>query len=213
MEESTKDSTNDRLFETGYDPIDKGQPFFFDITLFTSLLKPCFDAVGVRQKQVAIKKLLNSCDWVLLHQDKASECSVYAERAELEHKHELKTAKSLAQKGYDVLFAPKAMFLRGEKKFDVFLIRDHVILKADLKSIASKRPDGIARHIKNGAEQASRIVIDIVSDIQRKDLVDGLRGGIKKSRSLREILLFYNSRFYRIRRDEIHSNKIHSLLK
>lgn len=213
MEESTKDSSDNRVFETGYDPINKGQVLLFDITLFASLLKLCFEAVGIKQKQAAVKKLLSSSEWVLLYQDRISKRSVYAERAELEHKHELKTAKALVQKGYDVLFAPKAMFLRDEKKFDVFLIRDHVILKADLKSIASKRPDGIARHIKNGAEQASRVVIDIVSDIPRKDLIDGLRGGVKKSKLLSEILLFYNGRFYRIKRDEIQSKKIHNLLK
>jgi len=213
MEKSPEDSSDDRLFETGYDPVNRGRLLFFDITLFTSLLKFCFDAVGAKQKQAAIKKLLSSCDWVLLYQDKTSKCSVYAEQSKLEHKHELKTAKALAQKGYDVLFAPKAMFLREEKKFDVFLIRDHVILKADLKSIVSKRPDGIARHIRNGAEQASRVVIDIVSDIRRKDLINGLRSGVEKSKSLTDIFLFYNSKFYRISRDEIQSEKIHTLIK
>ncbi len=213
MEDSAKDNSGNRLFETGHDPVDKGRLLFFDITLFTSLLKLCFEAISVKQKQVAIKRLLSSFEWVLLYQDKTSGCSVYAERAELEHKHELKTAKALAQKGYDVLFSPKAIFHRTEKKFDVFLIRGHIILKADLKSISSKAADPIANRIINGAEQASRVVIDIVSDIRKRDLVDGLRSGVEKSNSLIEILLFYNSRFYRLNRNEILSKKIYDIVK
>lgn len=213
MEESAKDSTNDRLFETEYDPAKNGRLLFFDITLFTSLLRFCFDEVSAKQKQTAIKKLLASFEWNLLYQDKTSKCSVYAECTEIEHKHELKTAKALTQKGYDVLFAPKAMFLRGEKKFDIFLIRGHVIMKADLKSISTKTPDLIANRIKSGADQASRLVIDIVSDISRKDLIDGLKSGIERSRLLIEILLFYNSRFYRLGRNEILSKRIYGLIK
>lgn len=213
MEDSAKDNSGNRLFETGHDPVDKGRLLFFDITLFTSLLKLCFEAIGVKQKQAAIKKLLSSFEWVLLYQDKTSGCSVYAERAELEHKHELKTAKALAQKGYDVLFSPKAMFQRTEKRFDIFLIRDHIILKADLKSISSKAIAPMANRIKNGADQAPRIVIDIVSDINKRDLINGLRKGVQKSSILIEILLFYNSRFYRLNRNEILSKKIYKLIK
>lgn len=213
MEESAKDNSDNRLFETGYDPVNKGRLLFFDITLFTSLLKLCFESIGVRQKQAAIRKLLNSFEWVLLYQDKTSKCSVYSERGELEHDHELKIAKALAQKGYDVLFSPKAMFSRTEKKFDVFLIRDHIILKADLKSISSKAVDPMANRIKNVADQAPRIVVDIVSNINKKDLINGLRKGVQKSNSLIEILLFYNSRFYRLNRNEILSKKIYNLIK
>ncbi|MGN6291573.1 MAG: hypothetical protein ACTHMV_02425 [Chitinophagaceae bacterium] len=213
MKKSPEDSSDNRVFETGYDPVNKGRVLFFDLTLFISLLKFCFNEVGAKQKQAAIKKLLTSCEWVLLYQGKGSKCSVYAEKAELEHAPELKTAKALAQKGYDVLFAPKAMFLRNEKKFDVFLIRGHIILRADLKSISTKTPDLIANRIKGGADQASRLVIDIVSDINRKDLIDGLRSGIERSNSLIEILLFYNSRFYRLGRNEILSKRILSVIK
>lgn len=98
-----------------------------------------------------------------------------AESELIEHKHELTTATLLAKINYDVVFAPKAMFSRNEKKFDVFLIRGSIIFKADLKSISSKNPDTIANRIKGGSEQASRVVIDITSDIEKNVLIDGLR--------------------------------------
>ena len=212
-DESIHDNAERRSFETGHDPAGSGRSLFFDISLFSSLLKLCFDAIGAKQKRLAIKKLLHSFQWALLYRDKHSGCCVYAERGELEHKHELSTAKALSQKGYDVLFAPKAMFSRTEKKFDVFLIRDHIILRADLKSISSTSKGPIANRIINGAAQASRIVVDIVSDIRKRELIDGLKSGVQKSESLVEILLFYNSRFYRLNRNEILSKKIYELIK
>lgn len=93
------------------------------------------------------------------------------------------------------------------------MIRGHIVLKADLKSISSKAADPIANRIINGAEQASRVVIDIVSNINKKELIDGLRSGAKKSNLLVEILLFYNNRFYRLGRNEILSKRIYELIK
>ncbi|HTD94199.1 MAG TPA: hypothetical protein VK644_10320, partial [Chitinophagaceae bacterium] len=148
-----------------------------------------------------------------LHSERSTGRTVLAEKETLEHRHELQTAKALTQKNYDVLFAPAGMFGRADKKFDVFLIRDHIILKADLKCITSKNPDTIANRIKGGSEQASRLVVDIVSNIERKTLIDGLRSGVTGNAMIKEILLFYNRHFYRLSKEEIISRRIFDLLK
>jgi hypothetical protein len=110
-------------------------------------------------------------------------------------------------------FAPTGIFPRHHKRFDVYLIRGHVILKADLKSVVSKNPDTIAQRIKDGAQQTNRLVIDIVSDISTRSLIDGLRSGVIRQKTLVEILLFFRNRFYRLTRQEINGKDIYKILK
>lgn len=210
-DEFVRDNPDDQLFDWWYQS--KARQFlFFDITIFFTLLKFYFEAINVKQKRTAIKNLLNSNHWRLLYKNKNSGCCVYAENENLEHDHELKTAKALAERGYHVLFAPKAMFRREDKKFDVFLIRGHIMLRADLKNIISKNPETIANRIAEGGQQASRVVVFIQSDLKRKALVNGLRDGIERSYSLKEIYLFYKNRFFQLNRKDINSNKIYKLL-
>jgi len=122
---------------------------------------------------------------------------------ELDYEHEKSTAVFLAQMGYDVVFAPKGMFKREDKKFDVFLIRDANIIQADLKCVGSKNPDTIAIRIKGGSEQAPRIVVNIVSNVKRKDLLNGLRSGVIRNKLIKEILLIYKRKLYHLPKDTI----------
>lgn len=206
------DPDSERKIDVGYDPCKPGGALFIDIAGFSLAIAACFDAVSTKKKHQAIKKLLSSQDWIILHTDRHTDCSVYTEKEDMDHAHEIATAKALTQKDYDVLFAPSGMFKRFEKRFDVFLIRGHVILKADLKSISSKNPDTIANRIKGGAEQASRIVIDIVSDIDTRNLVDGLRSGVVGLKEIKEVLLFFRNKFYRLTRQEIMGKNIYKML-
>jgi hypothetical protein len=165
-----------RVFTVAFDPA-REKFIFVDIPAFTVVLQRCLEARSVKIRKIEIGKLLTMTDWFVLHTDKKTGKLVRAECDYLEHEHELHTARALSQVGYDVLFAPKRMFNRADKKFDVFLIRDHVILKADLKCASSLNPDTIANRIKGGAQQASRVVIDIISTIEPHRLIDGLRQG------------------------------------
>jgi len=211
--ESLQDNFDEeRFFETGYKPI-AGKFLFIDITLFMSLLQPCFEAVGNKLKRNKIDKLLASKEWHQHYIDNTTGKRVLSESGYIEHSHELKTAISLADKGYDILFAPKGMFHRTEKKFDIFIISNHIILKADLKCISSKNPGTIANRIKGGAEQASRVVIEIASDIEKKELIAGLRSGIYKNKLLKEIFLFYNKHFYILPKNLILSKRVYNILK
>lgn len=182
------------------------------VTLFFSLLEACFQAVSIKRKRQAIIELLNFDQWLLLYKNKNSGCSIYAESYELDYRHELKAAEALTQEGYHVLFAPKALFKREDKKFDVFLIHDHFIFQADLKNIHSKNPETISNRIAEGARQASRIVVVIQSDLKKKILINGLRSGYQRSNSLIEIFLFYRGRFFRLNKKDIESDKIYKLL-
>jgi adenine-specific DNA methylase len=202
----------ERIFEIGFVP-GQAKFLFIDITFFISLLKPCFDAVGSKLKKAKVEKLLTSVDWHEHYTSKISGNRVLAESDYMEHGHELKTASSLADKGYDILFAPKGMFQRTDKKFDIFIIKDHVLLKADLKSITSKNPDTIAKRILGGSDQASRIVIEICSDIEKKYLIDGLRSGVENNRLIKEIFLFYKNQFYKLPKELIKSRRIFDVIK
>ncbi len=209
---SNENSAEDPVFSTGYDPLNSARGFLIDITGFIGLLSPCFEAVGARYRKAALDKLLASKDWFIIFNNKHSGRCVYSESKAIEYNHELSTAKVLTQQHYDVLFAPKGMFKRADKRFDVFLIRDHVILKADLKSITSKNPDTIANRIKEGSQQASRVVLDILSNIESSSLIDALRSGVNRNNLIKEVLLLYKNHFYRLPKEEILSKKIYGLL-
>lgn len=209
-EEQQDDSFELLRVERVYDP---SLGFLFsDITGILILFNSCFEAIGVSQRKNRIKKLL-AVGWKEHYVDSHNGRRVLSETEFIEHKHELNTAICLAQVNYDVVFAPRGMFTRNEKKFDIFLLRDTIILKADLKNITSKNPDTIANRIKGGSDQASRVVIHISSDIEKKNLVDGLRSGVERNSLIKEILLFYKSKFYRLPKSMILGKEIYKVLK
>lgn len=184
-----------------------------DITGLVAVFHSCFEKISAAQRKIQITKILSAKDWHEHYKDKATGRRVLSETELIEHQHELNTAVCLAQINYDVIFAPKIMFVREQKKFDIFLLRDTVILKADLKSITSKNPDTIAKRIKGGSDQASRVVIHINSDIEKKALIDGLRSGVERNSLIKEILLFYKKGFYRLPKNLILSREIFKVLK
>jgi hypothetical protein len=183
-----------------------------DITIVSGLLTSCLETINNKIKKERVDKLLQYERWIEHYKDKISGNRVLSESPTFEFKHEFNTAKSLAGAGFHVLFAPKGLFKPCEKTFDVFLIRKHIVLKADLKSISSKNPDTISNRIKKGAQQASRVVVDIISDIDRKTLIDGLRSGVLRN-ELKEILLFYRNHFYVLPKPLIESNRIYNTIK
>lgn len=131
-----------------------------------------------------------------------------------EHAHERQAACKLADQGYDLVFVPNSYFDRDEKKFDVFFCRDHIFLPADFKSLTTKNPDTIGKRIKSGENQASCIILDILSDISVKDLINGLKLGSERNVTLIQIILFYRSRCYLLKKDQILSkNGLRKVLK
>ena len=212
MDNDFKPKKEQRVFETGYEYI-PGKFIFIDITIFMSLLKPCLEAVGTKLKKSKVDNLLASEEWHQHYLCIPKGTRVLSESIYVEHEHEMKTAISLADKGYNILFAPKGMFQRHQKKFDIFIIKNHIILKADLKCISSKNPDTIANRIKAGSEQASRVVIEIASNIEKKELISGLRSGMYKNSLIKEIFLFYNGYFYVLPKELIASKRIFNTIK
>lgn len=188
--------------------------FYNDIAFgFIATLRLINNAIDKNIKAKEITKLLSNPNFHILHKDKITNRKVIAEFKEFEFKHEETTAIKLNSIGFDVIFAPKGMFGRKDKKFDVFLAKDNILLKADLKCISSTNPDTIANRISSGAMQANRIVIDIQSKILPNKLIDGLKSGIIKSKGLTEIMLFYRNGYYRLPKNIIESDRIFDILK
>jgi len=190
-----------------------GGHMFLDVTLFLTGIKSCYEAINSKVKRAHIQKLLSAEGWIEHYLDKKTGRRVLSESKVIEHDHERLTAICLAQMNYDVLFAPDGMFKRNQKKFDVYLLRDTIILEADLKCIYSVRPDTIANRIKSCSDQASRVISDIRSDINIGDLIDGLRSGAGKNSLLKEVFLFYKNRFYILPKDLIWSKRIYQIPK
>lgn len=177
------------------------------------LLKSCFDRIKAVERKNKIDRLMFSFPWHEHYKDKVTGRRVLSEIKLIKHPHELATAILLAQSNYDVIFAPRALFTRDAKKFDIYLVRDNIILQADLKNITSTNPGTIAKRIIGGSDQASRIVIHINSGINKKDLIDGLRGGVERNRLIKDVLLFYKGKFYILPKTLILSKEIFKILK
>ncbi len=114
---------------------------------------------------------------------------------------------------YDVVFVPIGLFKREQKKFDIYLLRDPVILEADMKSVISTNPDTIGNRIIDGSNQASRVVLDVQSAIPAMDLIDGLRSGTGKNDLIKEVLMFYRNKFYILPINLIWSKRIFEIIK
>lgn len=190
----------------------EGGYLFIDVAGFVSLVHSCLGKAQRAYRRMQIRKILNDFDWVVHYEDKDTGRRVLAE-GEIEHEHEKSTAIFLAQVDYDVVFAPAGMFKREGKKFDVFLVRDSVILKADMKNISSKNADNIAKRIREGSDQASRLIIHIASNIEKKDLINGLINGVKGNKLIKAILLIYKGKFYELTEATILNKNLFQLIK
>jgi hypothetical protein len=168
---------------------------------------------ALRSAQAEINKILSLSAWKERYKDHSTGRRVLSEKAAIEYDHELRTAICLAQMHYDIIFAPLGMFQRDQKKFDVYLIKNTVLLEADLKCITSMNPDTISKRIIGGSEQASRLVVDIRSNILSVNLIDGLRSGTEKNPLIKEILLLYRKRLYVLPKTLICSKRIFEVLK
>lgn len=209
---SSPPPNEDPEIERDFESISHGF-LLIDITGFLSVIRTFYNAANKEVKKKQIEQLLNGYDWFEHYSDKKLGTRVLSEAGTIEHEHEKHSAILLAKANYTVIFAPKGLFRREEKKFDVFLIRGTVMLRADLKCITTKNPDTIAKRIKEGSDQASRVVVDVQSDIEIKALIDGLRSGSVKNSLLKEIFLFYRNKLYILPKNLILSERIYKLLK
>ena len=210
--ELSSEESKEESIELGFEPAYQSIPLLVNITLFISAIKAYYQSVSARNRKQEIQRILDA-NFHVHYTDKKTGRRVLSELTRIEHEHELRTAICLAQMNYDVVFAPAMMFRRGEKKFDIYLLRDTVILTADLKCISGKHYLTLASRIKEGTEQAPRIVVDIISDMDTKTLIQGLRYGVYKNNLLKEILLIYKKRFYRLPKSLIVSDRIFDILK
>lgn len=170
-------------------------------------------AANKQEKTEEIKRLLLTAGLKKHYENKGTNCVVMAICDQFEFQHEFHTCIKLADQGYNVVLLPNGYFTRNEKKFDVFLCRNHMLIESDLKCINTKNPDTIAVRIKGGSEQASRLVLDIASNIEKMPLIDGLKSGCERNAIIEEIMLFYNGNFYRLPKNQIESRNIYRVIE
>ncbi|HEY4064911.1 MAG TPA: hypothetical protein VGM30_23570 [Puia sp.] len=211
--ESPKGLNESEALVLGFEPSKRPFLLLINIIFFASAIKAYSDAVTAASRKQEVQRILAATDWFVHYQDKKTGRRVLSESICIQYDHEKRTAICLARMNYDVVFAPDGMFHRSQKKFDVYLLRDTIILEADLKCVSSTRPDTIANRIIGGGNQARRIILDIRSTIRAKDLIDGLRSGTGKNNLIKEILLFYRNKFYILPKSLIWSKKIFDILK
>jgi hypothetical protein len=204
---------NEEKIKLEFEPPDEFVPLLIDVTFFTSAIKAYCAATNVRARRNEIQRILKLTDWCVHYTDKKTGRRVLSELNGIEHDHERRTAINLARMNYDVVFVPNVMFKRSQKKFDVYLLRDTVILEADMKSVISTNPDTIGNRIIDGSNQASRVVLDVQSAIPAMDLIDGLRSGTGKNDLIKEVLMFYRNKFYVLPVNLIWSKRIFEIIK
>jgi hypothetical protein len=203
----------EKRISLGFDPENPSIRLLIDITLFISIIRAYYNAVTLKNRKLEVQKLLSLSHWHEHYKDKKTGRRVLSESNRIEHEHERNTAIHLAQMNYDIVFAPGGMFQRGAKKFDIYLLRDSIILEADLKCISSQSPLTIAYRVREGSEQASRVVVQITSDLDSKILIQAFRNASYRNRLLKEILLIYKRKFYRLPKTLIMSDRIFDIIK
>lgn len=190
----------------------KTEPSHFDINAFNAIIQEIKHG-NRSERELQIKRLYKLPGLICHHFNKVTKRTVWASYDRFEFPHEFHTSIKLTTVNYDVMLVPKGYFKREEKKFDVFLSSQHIFIEADLKCITTNNVDTIGKRIKEGSRQANRIVLDITSVIKKYDLIDGLRLGCQRNNDLKEIMLFYNSRFYRLFTTQILAKGIYKIIE
>ena len=121
-----------------FEPAKETASLLVNLAFFVSAIKAYQTATNVRSKRNEIQRILSAGDWYVHYTDKNTGRRVLSESIRIEYDHERRTAINLAQMNYDVVFAPNGIFNRNQKKFDVYLLRDTIILEADMKSVTSR---------------------------------------------------------------------------
>lgn len=209
--ENGKEKINSTDYSIGYN-YSENNFLFVDVVGFITLVFKCYHLYERKAKEAIIHELLSYKGLIELYRNNDTNRKVLCESDFTVYRHELNTAQLLTAFNYDIVFAPKGIFKRNEKRFDVFLLRTHILLKADLKAIHSRSPGTIGNRIEAGSDQASVLVLHILSDISKKDLIEGLRSGSYKNKMLKEIILLYKKKLYRLPKKLIESKNIFEII-
>ena len=171
---------------------------------------------GNKDVKIELINRIFSLDGLIIHhKDKKTKRIIASDCSGFEYAHEFHTSKKLTAVHYNVLFVPKGYFKRSDKKFDVFLLflsKDHLFFESELKCLHTKKPDTMGNRIKEGSSQTSKLILDIHAEINKMDLIDGLRLGCQRNELIKQIMLFYKSQFYLLDKNKILSKNIYRTL-
>lgn len=187
---------------------------YSDITGFITLIRSIYESTERSTKQKLIHELKSDKELISVYINQNNGKQIFKHDYTRVIDHELATAKKITEVNFDVIFAPKGMFGRGQKRFDIFAIKnDSSIIKADLKANFEPTPNAIFKLIESGNKQAEHLVLDVNSTINSDDLIDGLRSGLSAGKNVKTIMLFYKKRFHNLDRNAIFSKNIYKMLK
>ena len=182
---------------------------YSDITGFVTVIQSIIESRKRKTRIQLIRQLKTDKDLIVLYVNSSNGNQIFKHEYTKIFDHELSTAIKLTDVGFDVIFAPKGMFKREEKKFDIYAVyKEAFLIKADLKANFVPTVNAVFKQIESGARQAEHLVLDIKSSIKRDDLIDGLRSGLKEGRNVKTILLFYKKKFHNLDRSIIFSKVI-----
>jgi hypothetical protein len=187
---------------------------YSDLTVFISIIQSIIELRQKVLRRKLIHELLMDKDLISIYINKDFATQIFKHIPTKILDHEFAAAIKLTEVQYDVIFAPKGMFKRGQKRFDIFVIqKDGVLINADLKTNFEPSKNAIYNLIKSGGKQADHIVLDIRSSIPVDGLVSGLKEGLRDEKRVKSVMLFYKKHFFNLDRNTILSKRIYKLLK
>lgn len=117
----------------------------------------------------------------------------------------VETAVVLAKQGFKMRLLP-ADNTPHTKNPDAYLIDEGII--AELKHNYTPTASAIEREVRNAKKQANHILIHVMSDITKGDLVRGLKQQIHRAENVIDIWLLLEEKLYRFTPTEIRDGTI-----
>jgi hypothetical protein len=134
---------------------------------------------------------------------------------------EKQAAQKLEKAGFFVVFPGKGQIeaikqLEGDtskRKNDCYIYdkKTYAQSKVDIKSSGEPSIESVAYHISSGSGQAPVIALDITGNISKRNLIKGIRLGW--SRGIKEVLINYKGKWYRVDKKKTFGNWMELNLK
>jgi hypothetical protein len=191
----------------------KSKIIYSDITGFVGIVQSIVESTQGKIRAANIEKLLSDKDLIVQFTNAETGKQIFKHEYTKVLKHEYETAKKLTDFGFNIVFVPKTMFKKKDKKYDIFALTEKTLTKADLKANFTPTSNAVYNSIVSGNKQAKHIVLDIKSLISTDELIQGLRDGIADSKGIQSIKLFYKKKYYELDRNLIFSKRIYSIFK
>ncbi|WP_018618144.1 hypothetical protein [Spirosoma luteum] len=117
----------------------------------------------------------------------------------------VETAIVLAQFGYQLLLLP-VIDEPGVKNPDAFLVNEKKLI--EFKHNTTPTPSAIDNEIRDAHRQAETVLIHIQSTIKAGNLLNGVKGRVRRSQNIKAIWLIWQSRLFIFSREQVFDGTI-----